>query len=227
MTQTRFDSCKNQHGMTQNNADHLRTRLKQARKDIPVADRQRGSLLLRARLFTWLAATRTASEQARCAPPTVVAGFWPLTDEPDLVALYQQWHESAVVVTLPVMQKADQTLQFHRWHPEMPMQRAGFGVQEPPETEPLLPDVILVPTLGFTPSADRLGYGKGFYDRTLAGFARVNHRPTTIGVAWDNANLHELDPTYRAASHDHPLDAIITPSNWYPEAPRWGDVLLT
>lgn len=186
-----------------------------------VADRQRASLLIRARLFTWLATTHTTCEEENLAKPNVVAGFWPLADEPDLVALYRQWHDNGTVVALPVMQTADHTLEFHRWQPGSELVRAGFGVLEPTATEPIAPDVILVPTLGFTPAADRLGYGKGFYDRTLAALAQAGQRPTTIGVAWDDANLHDIDPSYEAAAHDHPLDAIITPSNWFPKTPDW------
>lgn len=213
--------------MTQNNADHLRTRLKQARKAMPVADRQRASLLIRARLFTWLATTQTACEQSGLCSPNIVAGFWPLADEPDLVALYRQWHDNGIVVALPVMQPHDHTLEFHRWQPDTEMMSAGFGVLEPPATDPVVPDVVLVPTLGFTPNADRLGYGKGFYDRTLAQLTHNNHRPTTIGVAWDNGNLLDLDPGYQPANHDHPLDAIITPTAWYPEVPEWRGTPLS
>ncbi|MCD8503906.1 MAG: 5-formyltetrahydrofolate cyclo-ligase [Burkholderiaceae bacterium] len=212
--------------MSQNNADHLRTRLKQARKAMPVADRQRASLLMRARLFTWLATTQTACEQSGQHSPNIVAGFWPLADEPDLVALYRQWHDNGVVVALPVMRKHEQSLEFHRWQPDAEMVSAGFGVLEPSPNEPLTPDVVLVPTLGFTPNADRLGYGKGFYDRTLAELTKNRHRPRTIGVAWDNANLLDLDPDYQPADHDHPLDAIITPTTWYPKAPGWRDTSL-
>lgn len=207
--------------MTQNNADHLRTRLKQARKTMPVADRQRASLLLRARLFTWLATTRSARQEAGVDAPSVIAGFWPLADEPDLIALYRQWHDSGLTVALPVMQPDDQTLEFHRWQPDKDLVQAAFRVLEPPATNPVHPDVVLVPTLGFTPSADRLGYGKGFYDRTLARLNTQNRHLTTIGVAWDNGNLHDWDPDYRAADHDHPLDAIITPTTWYPAIPGW------
>ncbi|UOD50327.1 5-formyltetrahydrofolate cyclo-ligase [Orrella daihaiensis] len=212
--------------MTQNNADDLRARLKQARKTLPVADRQRASLLIRARLFTWLATTHTACLTAGLHSPNIVAGFWPLADEPDLTPLFRQWHEQGVVVALPVMRQPEQILEFHRWQPHSEMNQAGFGVMEPTATTPLVPDVVLVPTLGFTPQADRLGYGKGFYDRTLAGLAASHHHPTTIGVAWDNANLHDLDPDYQAAAHDHPLDAIITPTQWYPDAPSWRGTSL-
>ena len=207
--------------MSQNNADPLRKRLKQARQQMPVADRQRASLLLRARLFTWLATTKTACEQTGQAPPAIVAGFWPLSDEPDLVELYRQWHEAGTLVALPVMRPEDPGLDFHPWHPDIKMVTAGFGVQEPQASEPVLPDVVLVPTLGFTTEGDRLGYGKGFYDRTLTGFASLKHHAVTIGVAWDKANLKDLDPDYQPAPHDHRLDAIITPTQWYPESPAW------
>lgn len=209
--------------MTQNNADPLRARLKQSRRDMPVADRQRGSLLLRARLHSWLATTRTACLEANRTPPAIVAGFWPLADEPDLTELYRQWHDSGIVVVLPVMQTGQQRLIFKPWHPQARMHQAEFGVQEPAQGDAVLPDVILVPTLGYTTDGDRLGYGKGFYDRTLAHLASLNCRPTTIGVAWDNANLNELDPGYRPATHDQRLDAIITPSDWHPLAPDYHD----
>lgn len=205
--------------MTQNNADPLRARLKQSRREMSVADRQRGSLLLRARLYSWVATTRSACAEANQEPPSVIAGFWPLADEPNLTELYRQWHESGIVVALPVMQSGQQRLVFKPWQPQARMYQAEFGVQEPAQGDPVLPDVILVPTLGFTSDGDRLGYGKGFYDRTLANFAMINHRPTTIGVAWDNANLHDLDANYRPAAHDQRLDAIITPTDWHPLAP--------
>ena len=210
--------------MTQNNADLLRSQLKKARRDMPEAQRQRASLLMRAKLFTWIATTRTRCAEAGTPPPSIVAGFWPLADEPDLTALYRQWHEQGIVVVLPVMQSTDQTLQFHAWEPGMTMREVTFGVQEPQLSRPLLPDVVLVPTLGFTPQGQRMGYGKGFYDRTLASFAGLNYHPTLIGVAWDNANLHDLDPSYEAKSHDHPLDAIATSTAWHPEEPRWRGI---
>jgi 5-formyltetrahydrofolate cyclo-ligase len=207
--------------MTQNNADQLRARLKQTRADMPVADRQRGSLLLRARLYTWLATTRSSCLEAGLPPPAVIAGFWPLADEPDLSELYRQWHGDGIVVALPVMQTNQQSLAFWSWQPQAPMRQAGYGVQEPLEANPVDPDVILVPTLGYTQEGDRIGYGKGFYDRTLARLAVSDRRPTTIGVAWEQADLQALDANYRPAEHDHRLDAIITPSDWHPHAAQY------
>jgi len=208
--------------MTQNNADTLRMRLKQARQEMAVADRQRASLLLRARLFTWLATTHTACQEQGIELPRVVAGFWPLADEPDLRELYRQWHENGVIVGLPVMQGEGQPLVFRPWQPQATLVTGRFGIEEPSDGQPLHPDVIVVPTLGFTRDGDRLGYGKGFYDRTLAHLRTFDKPLTAIGVAWDDANLETLEPSYQPAAHDQRLDAVLTPTDWHPEAPTYG-----
>lgn len=207
--------------MTQNTADTLRTRLKESRKKIPVADRQRGSLLIRARLFTWLAVTRDNCLAAGLRAPSVIAAYWPLTDEPDLRPLLTQWDASDIAVALPAITTPDSPLSFRRWRDGTELQAGPMAVMQPPAGESLTPDVILVPTLGFTERGDRMGYGKGYYDRTLASLHSLGHRPTTIGIAWAEGNMTRLDPTYRAAGHDWQLDAVITPENWYPSAPDY------
>jgi 5-formyltetrahydrofolate cyclo-ligase len=202
--------------MTQNNAAELRARLKESRKHLAVADRQRGSLLIRARLYRWLS---LACDQG--APTAaVIAAYWPLPDEPDLVPLLSQCNEAGLTVALPRMQATDQPLQFYRWQDDMALVAGSFGVMEPAVGEPLLPDVVLVPTLGFTPDGDRLGYGKGFYDRTLAHLKSIKQSLTTIGVAWDCGDISAIDSHYRAQPHDQRLDAIITPTTWHPAAPK-------
>ncbi len=209
--------------MTQNTADSLRVLLKQARQTMSVADRQRASLLLRARLYTWLATHQTQQRQAAAALPQIVAGFWPLADEPDLLELYRQWHEQGLTVVLPVMQ-SDHSLHFHPWTPQMPMQARQFGVMEPAEGEDTLPDILLVPLLGFTIDGHRIGYGKGFYDRTLARLRMQGLHPTAIGVAWDCANINAIASNYQPAAHDQALDAVITPETWYPHEPAFGAI---
>jgi 5-formyltetrahydrofolate cyclo-ligase len=209
--------------MSQNTAEHLRAKLKTARKALSVAHRQRGSLLLRAKLFTWLATTRTACVATHMAPPTTVAAFWPLTDEPDLRALLSQWDDQGIEVLLPAVIDATSPLAFYRWHPEAAMVQGSFGVMELAQGEPTIPDVVLVPTLGFTPDGDRLGYGKGYYDRTLAALNAQGQRPITIGVAWGEANILDLEPDYAPSRHDFRLDAILTPDNWHPGPPKMVD----
>ena len=77
--------------------------------------------------------------------------------------------------------------------------------------------MLLVPTLGYTESADRLGYGGGYYDRTLAALRERGHAFTAIGVAW---SCGELDADYEPAAHDFRLDAVITPDGWVPHVPN-------
>ena len=185
-----------------------------------VAERQRGSLLLRARLFSWLATNRSRLTRAGAAAPSVIAGFWPLDQEPDLLELYRQWHEQGMLIVLPVMQ-SDHSLHFHPWRPEMTMQQRRFGVREPELSQDTAPDVMLIPTLGFTTRGDRVGYGKGFYDRTLANLRKQQQQLMTIGVAWDCGNIDEISPSYQPANHDQPLDAIITPQAWHPAEPNY------
>jgi len=178
---------------------------------------------MRAKLFTWLATTRSACVSAHVEPPIAVAAFWPLTDEPDLLALLSQWDDQGIEVLLPAVIATTSPLAFYRWHREAVMVPGSFGVMELAQGEPAIPDVVLVPTLGFTPDGDRLGYGKGYYDRTLAALNAQGQRPITIGVAWSEANILDLEPDYVPSRHDFRLDAILTPDSWYPGPPMMVD----
>ena len=80
----------------------------------------------------------------------------------------------------------------------------------------LLPDVVLVPTLGYTAQGDRLGYGGGYYDRSLAALRDRGHPFIAIGIAW---SCGALDAGYAPAAHDFPLDAVLTEDGWVPAAP--------
>lgn len=207
--------------MTQNNSDTLRQRLKTARSNISVAARQHGSLLMRARLFTWLAIAIDDAQAAEQPCPGAIAAFWPLSDEPDLRPLMSQWDESGIIVLLPVMTGPDQPLTFHRWRSDTVLLKGPFGVQEPPADDPYQPDVVLVPTLGYTSHGNRMGYGQGYYDRTLAHLASTGVPPVSIGVAWHEGDIERLEPDYRPATHDYRLDAIMTPQGWATEAPTY------
>jgi len=201
--------------MTQNNSDKLRTRLKATRIHIPVANRQRGSLLMRARLFTWFAITSDEARDAGLNAPTSIAAFWPLSDEPDLRPLLTQWDEAGILVTLPVMSGRGEPLTFHRWTADTRLVEGSFGVKEPSaDSEQIEPDVVLVPTLGFTTHLDRMGYGQGYYDRTLQAMAARGRAPVTIGIAWNEGAIEAIEPDYQPASHDYRLDGILTPDGW-------------
>ena len=213
--------------MTQNNAQTLRARLLAARQAIPEADRDRGGLLMRAKLFTWLGITRDFMDSEGMSPPVRVAAYWAIRDEPDLLPLLEQWDEAGIEVLLPMVTTKGAPLEFHRWHADDKMHSGAFGVMEPPKRVSVQPDIILVPTLGFTKQGDRIGYGQGYYDRTIHSLTESGHRPVTIGIAWNQSNITLIDPMYRPQAHDQRLDAILTPDGWMPKEPDYIELLST
>jgi len=181
---------------------------------MPEPARSRGALLMRGRLFTWLNLARDKAAATGRRLQTVAA-YWPMEGEPDLRPLLQQWVENGVKVCLPRIAVRGQPLEFRNWTPDAPMAPGHYGIPEP-DGDVCMPDVILVPTLGYTAQADRLGYGGGYYDRTLAALAAARHHYVTIGIAWAEGRLPE---GYQPAAHDARLDAILTPDGWLPQAP--------
>jgi 5-formyltetrahydrofolate cyclo-ligase len=107
-------------------------------------------------------------------------------------------------VCLPVVLGDDMPLELRLWEQGTPLYEAGFGTLAPSELAPQVePDVILMPLLGFDARGTRLGYGGGYYDRTLE---KLSKRPRLVGVAFA---VQELDHIPREA-HDVPLDVIVT-----------------
>lgn len=202
----------------ENNVATIRAQLKQRRAAQDPVDMRRGALLIRGRLFTWLATYRQSRLDAGLPAPRHIAAFWPLSTEPDLSPLLEQWiEEDDLTISLPVVDRDDGVLSFRLWTPDTPMQTGAFGIQEPQGPPAPPPDVILVPTLGFTRQGDRLGYGKGHYDRTLADLKERGHDFVSLGIAWACGDLS--GQSYTPAPHDVPLDAILTDKGWPVSAP--------
>lgn len=203
----------------ENNSAVLRSKLKQLRAAQSPADTRRGALLIRGRLFTWLATSRAELAKAGKPTPKHIAAFWPLEQEPDILPLLTQWvEEDDIDISLPVVVGPGQPLEFRQWTPDTPMRKGAFGIKEPESPLAPKPDVILVPTLGFTRQGDRIGYGQGYYDRTLAALRDQGHRFVTLGVAWACGDLSEFN--YEPAEHDYMLDAILTDKGWPVPAPN-------
>lgn len=203
----------------QDNAAALRARLKQRRADLPPQDRDRGALLIRGRLYTWLATNRTRLRESGRPDVRHIAAFWSMADEPALRALLGQWAEDdTLTVSLPVVTAPAQALQFRAWTPDTPMKPGAYGIQEPDGPEAPAPDIVLVPTLGYTRQGDRLGYGGGYYDRTLAALKASGHAFTTVGIAWACGDLS--GESYTPAAHDVRLDTILTDKGWAVPAPE-------
>lgn len=138
------------------------------------------------------------------AESEVVAAYWPIRDEMDVKAVVARLMDAGQPVCLPVVLGDEQPLELRLWQDGAPLYEAGFGTLAPSEDAPRAePDVILMPLLGFDKHGTRLGYGGGYYDRTLAA---LHKRPRLIGFAFA---LQEVDHIPRDA-HDVPLDAVVT-----------------
>lgn len=118
---------------------------------------------------------------ALCPPPpgAVVAGYWPMGDEVDIRPLLDALAERGHALALPVTPPRGQPLRFRRWRPGEALAPGPFGTSFPAEGEEVRPDWLLVPLLAFDRAGRRLGYGGGYYDRTLAGLPRA----TALGCA--------------------------------------------
>jgi 5,10-methenyltetrahydrofolate synthetase len=141
-----------------------------------------------------------------------------LENEPDLRPVYEYLHTQGLTVALPIVVEKQAPLEFHVWRPTDTLKPGAFGVLEPVRGAKLMPDVVLVPTLGFTDQGARLGYGGGYYDRTLAHLHEAGKDFLALGIAWDQARIEE-QASYQPGAHDYPLHAILTPRGWAQDAP--------
>jgi 5-formyltetrahydrofolate cyclo-ligase len=141
----------------------------------------------------------------------VLGAYWPHRDEYDPMPL-AAWHAGRDgEVALPAVVARGQPLEYRHWTPDTPMVpgRFSFGIPEPADGPAVSPDLLLVPLLGFDAHGYRLGYGGGYFDRTLAACAR---RPATIGVGFEIGRM----ATIRPQPHDIPLDVIVTEAGAFP-----------
>ncbi|GEP55390.1 5-formyltetrahydrofolate cyclo-ligase [Reyranella soli] len=138
--------------------------------------------------------------------PTVVSGFWPIKDEIDIRPLMIELHNGGCQLVLPVVQGRGKPLLFRAWRPGDPLEQGVFGTLQPsPKRETLEPDALIVPMLACDEEGWRLGYGGGFYDRTLLGL-RGRKAVTAVGVGF-NAQLVDDVPH---GPDDQRLDWLLT-----------------
>ena len=136
----------------------------------------------------------------------IVAVYWPLGDELDPIPLLNTLHSLGHRMVLPVMLGAKKPLVFRTWCPGDELQNASFGTLEPSKDKTELePDVILAPLLAFDSRGFRLGYGGGFYDRTLEKL-RKKKQVSVYGIAYA---AQEMDQVIKGP-YDQPLDGIVT-----------------
>jgi 5-formyltetrahydrofolate cyclo-ligase len=165
-------------------------------------------------------------------PDEVIGAYWPIKGEFDPLPALYRWQEDAILsqdlssnpalaqveraqlatesiasrsprkIGLPVVDKLHKTLVFHAWYPGCPMEEDAYGIPKPKDTEVVVPTLLFVPCVGYGPGGYRLGYGGGFYDRTLA---TLQPRPFTVGLGYTHGWLPDFEPE----AHDLPLDALL------------------
>jgi len=138
----------------------------------------------------------------------IVASYYPIGSEIDPRPLAETFMCEQVKIGLPVLAGPNLPVTFRRWSPGDVLERGPFGVLEPTaEARTVVPDILLVPLVAADRAGGRLGYGKGYYDRTLSGL-RAAGSITAIGLAYDEQIMDGI----AIEAHDQPLDWIITPT---------------
>lgn len=140
------------------------------------------------------------------APGAVVSGFLPYQTEIDVKPLMARLAGAGCVTCLPVVTGRGEPLVFRAWRPGEPTEAGVWNIPVPPPSAgEVVPDVLLVPMLAFDSAGYRLGYGGGFYDRTLERLRRTG-RVIAVGVAYAGQEVHRVPH----GPHDQPLDWILT-----------------
>lgn len=138
---------------------------------------------------------------------SAVGGYWAMGNELDLSPTLTALAARGQRCALPSVVGRDAPLEFREWMPGDRLVRAGFGTSEPEPDRPVLrPAILLVPLLAFDTRGCRLGYGGGFYDRTLAALRDAAGRVFAIGVAFAAQEMEEVP----VECFDQPLDAVAT-----------------
>ena len=136
----------------------------------------------------------------------VVSAYWPMKTELDLRPLMSSLYNRGLTVALPVVAGKDEPLIFRRWEPAARLVEGPYGTEQPDEKyETVVPDVLILPLLAFDRRGGRLGYGGGFYDRTVAAL-RQKGNPVVIGAAFSDQEIDRVP----LEETDEKLDFVLT-----------------
>ena len=141
-----------------------------------------------------------------------ISFYWPFQGEFDPRYAIRRFRESGAVAALPVVIEKRAPLQFREWWPGVATSKGVFDLPVPEGTRIVVPQALLIPPVAFDARGYRLGYGGGYFDRTLAA---MTSQPLTIGLAFEMSKLETIHPQ----SYDIPLDFIVTERCIYYNAP--------
>ncbi len=175
----------------------LRRQLRQQRSAIEVSTKQAWDQAIAAHLRTVILEKR----------PACLAVYWPIQSEPALLDCFAALHQQGISLALPIVVAKGKALKFVAWTPGENMENDDYGIPIPVEREiEIVPDCILAPCVGFNQANYRLGYGGGFYDRTLA----IHPQAYSIGIAYELCHAG-----FGADEFDIALDLILTEVGTY------------
>ncbi|MGL4767323.1 MAG: 5-formyltetrahydrofolate cyclo-ligase [Formosimonas sp.] len=161
--------------MGKNTRSELRADLLKLRSAISVDEKKILDLQLALGIYDYIFSIYTKN--------LTVGLYQPIRGEPDLSVLYAKLAQSGIQIALPVVVERQSPLRFVPYQLGDPMRLGQYGIAEPMDiSHNILPDIVVIPCLGFSEQNYRLGYGGGFYDRTLASW---QHECTTLGVAYE------------------------------------------
>jgi len=140
------------------------------------------------------------SENVAC-----VSAYWPMGEELDPRPLLETLMQGGAQACMPVMRGKKMPLEFRQWEPGVQMKRAPFGVMEPKNTSLCTPELMIIPLLAFGRNGARLGYGGGYYDRTIAAL-RKGRPVMCVGVAFSAQERDDIPMD----AHDQFLDMVVT-----------------
>lgn len=137
-----------------------------------------------------------------------LAFCWPILNEYDARHLVRTLRERGALTALPVVVAPKQPLAFREWHPGVKLEKGALDIPYPVGSPEVVPSAVLLPMNGWDDGGYRLGYGAGFFDRTLASLAK---KPVVIGVAYEIAHLDTIHPQ----PWDIPADYVVTERGVY------------
>ena len=177
-----------------------RTRLLEARLRMPVAEKQQAGARIIENLEQYCREARLPQAG------TIVSGYWPLRGEPDMRPWLARVHAAGWRTVLPVVVAKGQPLVFRLWSPGCAMEKGFWNIPVPADTTEFTPRLLLAPVVGFDAKGYRLGYGGGYFDRTLALLRSLQVEFRAIGIGFADAEL----PTIHPLPHDIRLNTVIT-----------------
>jgi len=139
---------------------------------------------------------------------SLVGAYWPFRREYNVLAFLEWLTGRHHEVALPVVVGKGMPLEFRRWTRDMELVSGVYDIPYPASGEPVKPTILLIPMVGFDEAGYRLGYGGGFYDRTIATYAE---KPLCVGNGFELGRLETIHPL----PHDIPMDYVVTERGLY------------